>query len=158
MLSAVPVEVGQQVAPGTNLVRVVDPTHLKATIQIPETQAKDIQIGQLASIDTHNGIVNGHVTRIDAAVVNGTVAVDVSLDGPLPPGARPDLSVDGTIELERLPNILYVGRPVRVQPNSTVGLFRLLTVVEKQCDSRCSWVVAPSIQLKLCRVSKREIR
>lgn len=126
MLSAVPVEVGQQVAPGTNLVRVVDPTHLKATIQIPETQAKDIQIGQLASIDTHNGIVNGHVTRIDAAVVNGTVAVDVSLDGPLPPGARPDLSVDGTIELERLPNILYVGRPVRVQPNSTVGLFKIV--------------------------------
>jgi len=126
MLSAVPVEVGQQVAPGTNLVRVVDPTHLKATIQIPETQAKDIQIGQLASIDTHNGIVKGHVTRIDAAVVNGTVAVDISLDGPLPPGARPDLSVDGTIELERLPNILYVGRPVRAQPNSTVELFKLV--------------------------------
>jgi HlyD family secretion protein len=126
MLSAVPVEVGQQVAPGTNLARVVDPTHLKATIQIPETQAKDIQIGQLASIDTHNGIVNGHVTRIDAAVVNGTVAVDTSLDGQLPPGARPDLSVDGTIELERLPNILYVGRPVRVQPNSTVGLFKIV--------------------------------
>jgi HlyD family secretion protein len=126
MLSAVPVEVGQQVAPGTNLVRVVDPTHLKATIQIPETQAKDIQIGQLASIDTHNGIVNGHVTRIDAAVVNGTVAVDVSVDGPLPPGGRPYLSVDGTIELERLLNVLYVGRPVRVQPNSTVGLFKLV--------------------------------
>ena len=125
VLSAVSVEVGQQVAPGTNLVRVADPSRLKATIQIPETQAKDVQIGQKASIDTHNGIVQGHVTRIDAAVVNGTVAVDVIFDGPQPPGARPDLSVDGTIEIERLPDILYVGRPVQGQPNSTVGLFRL---------------------------------
>ena len=125
VLSAVSVEVGQQVAPGTNLVRVADRSRLKATIQIPETQAKDVQIGQKASIDTHNGIVQGHVTRIDAAVVNGTVAVDVIFDGPQPPGARPDLSVDGTIEIERLPDILYVGRPVQGQPNSTVGLFRL---------------------------------
>ncbi len=125
VLSAVSVEVGQQVAPGTNLVRVADPTHLKATIQIPETQAHDMQIGQKASIDTHNGVVQGHVTRVDAAVVNGTVAVDVIFDGPQPPGARPDLSVDGTIEIERLPDILYVGRPVQGQPNSTVGLFRL---------------------------------
>ncbi len=107
------------------MVRVADPSRLKATIQIPETQAKDVQIGQKASIDTHNGIVQGHVTRIDAAVVNGTVAVDVIFDGPQPPGARPDLSVDGTIEIERLPDILYVGRPVQGQPNSTVGLFRL---------------------------------
>ena len=125
VLSAVSVEVGQQVAAGTNLVRVADPSHLKATIQIPETQAKDVQIGQKASIDTHNGVVQGHVTRVDAAVVNGTVAVDVIFDGPQPPGARPDLSVDGTIEIERLPDILYVGRPVQGQPNSTVGLFRL---------------------------------
>ena len=125
VLSAVSVEVGQQVAPGTNLVRVADPSRLKATIQIPETQAKDVQIGQKASIDTHNGVVQGHVTRVDAAVVNGTVAVDVVFDGPQPPGARPDLSVDGTIEIERLPDILYVGRPVQGQPNSTVGLFRL---------------------------------
>jgi HlyD family secretion protein len=125
VLSAVSVEVGQQVAPATNLVRVADPTHLKATIQIPETQAHDVQIGQKASIDTHNGVVEGHVTRVDAAVVNGTVAVDVIFDGPQPPGARPDLSVDGTIEIERLPDILYVGRPVQGQPNSTVGLFRL---------------------------------
>ena len=125
VLSAVSVEVGQQVAPGTNLVRVADPSRLKATIQIPETQAKDVQIGQKASVDTHNGVVEGHVTRVDAAVVNGTVAVDVIFDGPQPPGARPDLSVDGTIEIERLPDILYVGRPVQGQPNSTVGLFRL---------------------------------
>jgi HlyD family secretion protein len=126
VLSAVSVEVGQQVAPGTNLVRVADPSHLKATVQIPETQAKDVAIGQKAIVDTHNGTAVGHVTRVDAAVVNGTVAVDVSFDGGLPPGARPDLSVDGTIEIERLPNILYVGRPVQGQPNSTIGLFRVL--------------------------------
>jgi HlyD family secretion protein len=126
VLSAVPVEVGQQVTPGTNLVRVADPSHLKATVQIPETQAKDVAIGQKATIDTHNGTAEGHVTRVDAAVVNGTVAVDVSSDGPLPPGARPDLSVDGTIEIERLPNVLYVGRPVQGQPNSKIGLFRVV--------------------------------
>src|ERR1700722_875806 len=126
VLSAVSVEVGQQVAPGTNLVRVADPTHLKATIQIPETQAKDIKIGQTASIDTHNGIASGHVTRVDAAVVNGTVGVDISFDGPQPTGARPDLSVDGTIQLERVEDILYVGRPVQGQADSTVGLFKVV--------------------------------
>jgi HlyD family secretion protein len=126
VLSAVSVEVGQQVAPGTNLVRVADPSHLKATVQIQETQAKDVAIGQKATIDTHNGTAEGQVTRVDAAVVNGTVAVDVSFDGSLPAGARPDLSVDGTIEIERLPKIVYVGRPVQGQPNSTVGLFRVL--------------------------------
>src|SRR4029077_9088480 len=94
--------------------------------QIPETQAKDLAIGQKASIDTHNGMAAGPVTRVDAAVVNGMVAVDVALDGVEPPGARPDLSVDGTIEIERLPNILYVGRPVQGQPNSKIGLFRVL--------------------------------
>jgi len=127
VLSAVSVEVGQQVAQGTNLVRVADPSHLKATVQIPETQAKDVAIGQKAMIDTHNGTAEGHVTRVDAAVVNGTVAVDVTFAGPVPVGARPDLSVDGTIELERLPNILYVGRPVQGQPNSKIGLFRVLS-------------------------------
>ena len=126
VLSAVSVEVGQQVAPGTNLVRVADPSHLKATVQIPETQAKDVAIGQTATIDTHNGTAEGHVTRVDAAVVNGTVAVDVSFDSALPAGARPDLSVDGTIEIERLPSVLYVGRPVQGQPNSKIGLFRVL--------------------------------
>jgi HlyD family secretion protein len=126
VLSAVSVEVGQQVAPGTNLVRVADTSRLKATIQIQETQAKDVAIGQKATIDTHNGTAQGHVTRVNAAVVNGTVAVDVSFDGPRPPDARPDLSVDGTIELERLPNILYIGRPVQGQQKSTVGLFKML--------------------------------
>lgn len=126
VLSAVSVEVGQQVTPGTNLVRVADPSHLKATIQIPETQAKDIGIGQKASVDTHNGIIEGHVTRIDAAVVNGAVPVDVSFDGPQPPGARPDLSVEGTVEVERISNILYVGRPVQGRENSSVGLFKLV--------------------------------
>ena len=126
VLSAVSVEVGQQVTPGTNLVRVADPSHLKATVQIPETQAKDVAIGQKTTIDTHNGTADGHVTRVDAAVVNGTVAVDVSFDSSLPLGVRPDLSVDGTIELERLPNILYVGRPVQGQPNSTIGLFQVV--------------------------------
>jgi HlyD family secretion protein len=126
VLSAVSVEVGQQVTPGTNLVRVANPRHLKAIVQIPETQAKDIEIGQRASVDTHNGTVDGHVTRIDAGVVSGAVPVDVSFDGPLPQGARPDLSVEGTIEIERIPNILYVGRPVGGQENSAVGLFKLV--------------------------------
>jgi HlyD family secretion protein len=126
VLSAVSVEIGQQVTPGTNLVRVADPTHLKATVQIPETQAKDTLIGQKASVDTHNGVSQGHVIRVDAAVVNGTVAVDVSLDGPQPPGERPDLSVEGTIQIDDLKNVLYVSRPVSGQENGTVGLFKLI--------------------------------
>jgi HlyD family secretion protein len=125
VLSAMSVEIGQQVTPGTNLVRVADPTHLKATIQIPETQAKDVVIGQKASIDTHNGVAQGHVIRVDAAVVNGTVAVDVSLDGVQPPGERPDLSVDGTIQIDDLKDVLYIGRPVNGQENGNVGLFKL---------------------------------
>ena len=110
---------------GANLARVAEPTHLKAELKIAETQAKDIQVGQPASIDTRNGVVEGTVTRIDPSVQNGTVTVDVALTGPLPKGARPDLSVDGTIELERLPDVLYVGRPAFGQEKSTVGLFRL---------------------------------
>jgi HlyD family secretion protein len=125
VLQVLPVEVGQQVAPGTNLARVANPTRLKAEIRIAETQAKDIQIGQLASIDTRNGIVGGRVARVDPAVANGTVLVDVSLEGDLPKGARPDLSVDGTVELERLDNVVYVGRPAFGQEKSTVGIFRL---------------------------------
>ena len=125
VLQVVPVEVGQQVAPGTNLARVANPKTLKAELRIPETQTKDLAIGQLASIDTRNGLVNGRVSRIDPAAQNGTVGVDVSLEGALPPGARPDLSVDGTIELERMNNVVYVGRPAFGQENSTVGLFRL---------------------------------
>lgn len=128
VLQQVPVEVGQRVAPGTNLARVADPTRLKAEVKIAETQAKDIQIGQDASIDTRNGIVSGRVTRIDPAVQNGTVTVDVTLEGPLPKGARPDLSVDGTIELERLNDVLYVGRPAFGQEKSTVGIFKLVEI------------------------------
>jgi HlyD family secretion protein len=125
VLQELDVDVGQQVAQGAVLAKVAQPTQLKASLQIAETQAKDIELGQKASIDTHNGIIPGHVMRIDPAVVNGTRTVDVKLDGPLPPGAVPDLSVEGTIELERLADVLYVGRPVHGDPDSTVGLFKL---------------------------------
>jgi len=126
MLQQMPVEVGQRVAAGTNLARISQPEHLKAVVRINETQARDVQIGQPATIDTRNGVVPGRVARVDPAVQNGTVTVDVALLGPLPKGARPDLTVDGTIELERLANVLYVGRPAQGQPETTVGLFRLL--------------------------------
>ncbi|MGZ4967372.1 MAG: efflux RND transporter periplasmic adaptor subunit [Chthoniobacterales bacterium] len=125
VLQQLPVEVGQRVTPGTNLARVADPTKLKAEVKIAETQAKDIQINQRASIDTRNGVVEGHVIRVDPAVEQGTVKVDVALDGDLPKGARPDLSVDGTIELERLDDVIYVGRPAFGQENNTVGIFKL---------------------------------
>jgi multidrug efflux pump subunit AcrA (membrane-fusion protein) len=117
--------VGQRVAPGAILAKVTVPGKLKATLKIPETQAKDVQIGQQASIDTRNGIIPGHVTRVDPAATNGTVDVDVSLDGPLPEGARPDLSVDGTITIEKLQDVVYVGRPVIGQPGSKIGLFKI---------------------------------
>jgi len=125
VLQLLPVEVGSQVNPGTNLARVANPTKLKAEIRVAETQAKDIQIGQPAAVDTRNGIVEGRVARIDPSVQNGTVTVDVLLSGDLPKGARPDLSVDGTIELERLDNVVYVGRPAFGQERSTVGIFKL---------------------------------
>lgn len=125
VLEQVPVEVGQQVAPGTNLARVADPTRLKAELRIAETQARDLTIGQIAQVDTRNGIIPGKVIRIDPAAQNGTVTVDIALEGELPRGARPDLSVDGTVELERLDNVLYVGRPAFGQEQSTVGLFKL---------------------------------
>ncbi len=125
VLQIVPVDVGQQVAPGTNLARVANPSRLKAELKIAETQAKDVQIGQLASIDTHNGLVRGRVTRIDPSVQNGTRTVDVSLEGPLPNGAVPDLSVDGTIELERLNDVLFTGRPAFGQEQSTVTVFKM---------------------------------
>ena len=125
ILQEVPLEEGQSVTPGTNLARVGDPTRLKAELRIAETQAKDIQIGQPAAIDTRNGVIPGHVIRIDPAVQQGTVTVDVALDGELPRGARPDLTVDGTIELERLENVIYVGRPVFGQEQSVVSLFKL---------------------------------
>ena len=125
MLQQLPVEVGQQIAPGATLAKVTVPGRLKAELRIAETQAKDIQLEQKASIDTRNGIVEGKVIRIDPAVQNGTVKVDVALTGALPKGARPDLSVDGTIELERLADVLQMGRPAFGQEESTVGLFLL---------------------------------
>ena len=125
VLQVVPVEIGAQVAAGANLARVADPSRLKAEVHIAESQAKDVQLGQLAAIDTHNGVVAGRVARIDPAVQDGTVKVDVALTGALPTGARPDLSVEGTIQLERLANIVYVARPAFGQDNSTVGIFKL---------------------------------
>lgn len=125
ILQVVPVDVGQQVTPGTNLARVVNPSALKAEIKVPETQAKDIRIGLRATVDTHIGVVPGHVTRIDPTVQNGTVTVDVAFDAPLPSGSRPDLSVDGTIELQRLENVLYVGRPAFGDENTSTTLFKL---------------------------------
>jgi len=116
---------GQRVHMGDVLAKVAQPWKLKAEIKIAETQAKDVQLGQVAQIDTRNGIIPGHVIRIDPNVVNGTRTVDCKLDGPLPPGAVPDLSVDGTVELERLTDVVYVGRPVFGQPNSQVSLFKL---------------------------------
>ena len=124
-LTQVPVERGQQVAPGANLARVANPNNLKAELRIAETQTKDIRIGQYAEIDTRNGIVKGHVTRMDPSSTGGTVGVDVSMDEPLPAGARPDLSVDGTVLLEKLTNVVYVGRPAFGQENSTVTIFKV---------------------------------
>ena len=126
VLQEVPVEVGQRVAAGTILAKVAQPTHLKAQLRIPETQAKDVQLGQKASIDTHNGVIAGHVVRIDPSVIEGTRTVDVKLDDALPPGAVPDLSVDGTITIERLSEVLYVGRPTLGQANSKITLFKLV--------------------------------
>jgi HlyD family secretion protein len=146
VLSQVPVEVGQQVGPGTNLARVADPTKLKAEVRIAETQTKDIRIGQVAEVDTRNGVIAGHVIRIDPAAQGGTVGVDISLEGELPPGARPDLSVDGTITLEKLPDVIKVGRPAFGQENSTVMLFKL--------DGNGE---AHRVQVKLGRTSVNEI-
>jgi HlyD family secretion protein len=146
VLQVVPVEVGQQVAPGTNLARVADPSRLKAELKIAETRAKDIQVGLPATIDTRNGIVSGKVVRIDPSVQNGTVTVDVAMDGPLPKGARPDLSVDGTVQLERLADVIKVGRPAFGQEQTAVGLFKLLPNGE-----------ATKVQVKLGRVSVNEV-
>ena len=125
VLTDLPLAVGQSVTVGTMLAKVVEPNQLKAELKIAETQARDVQIGQPASVDTHNGIIGGTVSRIDPAVQNGTVTVDVQLTGQMPQGARPDLSVDGTIDLERLANVLYVGRPAFGDENSTISLFRI---------------------------------
>jgi HlyD family secretion protein len=125
VLVDLPLQVGQHVLPGTMLAKVVEPEHLMATLKVAETQARDVQIGELALIDTHNGLIAGTVMRVDPGVQNGTVTVDVKLTGELPKGARPDLSVDGTIDLERMDNVLYVGRPAFGQENSTISLFKL---------------------------------
>jgi multidrug efflux pump subunit AcrA (membrane-fusion protein) len=118
-------QIGERIAPGATMAKVVRPNELKAEIKIAETQARDIRIGQVASVDTRNGVIPGRVSRVDPSVANGTVTVDVSLEGALPKGARPDLSVDGTIELERLTDVLFVGRPVHGQSETTIGLFRV---------------------------------
>lgn len=125
VLQEVSVQVGQQVTPGFNIARVADPASLKAELKIAETQIKDVKLGQAVAVDTRNGVIQGEVLRIDPAAREGTFIVDVALTGPLPASARPDLSVDGTIELERLENVLYVGRPAFGQGQQTVGLFRL---------------------------------
>jgi HlyD family secretion protein len=143
MLQLVPVEEGAQIAPGTNIARVANPRRLKAEIKIAETQAKDIQLGQKAEVDTRNGVVNGLVARIDPSVINGTRTVDVTLPGELPKGAVPDLSVDGTIELERLNDVLFMGRPAFGQEQSVVGLFKILA----------DGVNAERVQVKLGRSS-----
>ena len=125
VLVDLPMQVGQHVLPGAMLAKVVQPDHLMAELKVAETQARDVQIGEPASVDTHNGVIAGEVMRVDPAVQNGTVTVDVKLTGELPKGARPDLSVDGTIDLERMDDVLYVGRPAFGQENSTISLFKL---------------------------------
>ncbi len=146
VVQQVPVEAGQRVAPGTILAKVAEPGRLKAELQIAETQVKDVLVGQAASIDTRNGIIPGQVIRIDPAAVNGTVKVDVQLNGEYPKGARPDLSVDGTIDIERLSNVLYVGRPAYGQAESTVGVFKLAANGE-----------ASRVQVRLGRSSVNQI-
>ncbi len=146
VLQVVPVEVGQQVAPGTNLARVADPSRLKAELKIAETRAKDILPGLPATIDTRIGIVSGKVVRVDPSVQNGTVTVDIIMEGPLPKGVRPDLSVDGTVQLERLADIVKVGRPAFGQEQTSVGLFKLQPNGE-----------ATRIQVKLGRTSVNEV-
>ncbi|NWF83260.1 MAG: HlyD family efflux transporter periplasmic adaptor subunit [Bryobacteraceae bacterium] len=147
VLQQMAVEVGQRVTPGTSLAKVAQPQKLKAEIKVPETQAKDVMIGQVAQVDTHNGIIPGRVSRIDPAAVSGNVTVDISLEGELPAGARPDLSVDGTIELERLLDVLYVQRPVFGQPNSLISLFKV-SPDEKE---------ATRVQVRIGRVSVQTV-
>lgn len=147
VLQELPVQVGQQVTAGFILAKVVQPERLKAELKIPETQAKDVQIGQKALIDTRNGVIPARVSRIDPAVREGTVTVDAKLEGELPQGARPDLSVDGTIELEHLDDVVYVGRPAFGQPNSTISLFKL----DKEGNG------ANRVQVKLGRASVNTI-
>ncbi|MGD0930104.1 MAG: HlyD family efflux transporter periplasmic adaptor subunit [Candidatus Korobacteraceae bacterium] len=148
VLVELPLQVGQHVLPGTELAKIVQPNHLMAELKIPETQARDVQIGEPASIDTHNGVITGEVSRVDPAVQNGTVTVDVKLTGELPKGARPDLSVDGTIDLEKLDNVLYVGRPAFGQESSTISMFKL----------DASGNAASRVQVKTGRASVNQIQ
>jgi HlyD family secretion protein len=155
VLQEIPVERGAQVGPGANLARVADPTNLKAELRIAETQTKDIRVGQTAEVDTRNGVVKGHVARIDPKSTGGTVGVDIILDGELPSGARPDLSVDGNIQLERLDNVIFVGRPAFGQENSTVSLFKGLPA---GClPSTCTEAVRTTVKLGRSSVSQIEI-
>lgn len=126
VLQELPMQVGQRVTPGTTLARVARPEKLKAELRIPETLAKDVAVGLPAQIDTRNGVVAGRVTRVAPSAQDGTVIVDVAMEGPLPKGARPNLSVDGTIEIERLDNVLFVGRPTYGQPNQKIELFKVV--------------------------------
>jgi HlyD family secretion protein len=130
VLQELPVEIGQRVAAGLVLAKVAEPKRLKAVLKIAESQARDVQNGQSASVDTHNGVVPGHVSRVDPAVTQGTVKVDVTFDGPLPKGSRPDLSVDGTIELERLADVVYLGLPAQAVEESDLTVFRLTSETE----------------------------
>ena len=150
VLQQMEVEVGQRVAAGAALAKVAEPTHLKAVIRVPETLAKDVQLGQRVSVDTRNGVVDGRVARVDPAVQNGTVTVDVHLAGDLPSGARPDLTVDGTIELERLADVIYVGRSAQAQPDGTLAMFRL--------EPDGSTATRVSVRLGRASVSAIEVR
>jgi HlyD family secretion protein len=147
VLQELPLQPGQWVNAGTTIGKVVQPGKLKAVLRIAETQAKDVAIGQAALIDTRNGIVKGHVSRIDPAAQGGTVSIDISLDGALPAGARPDLNIDGTIQLERLKNIVYTGRPTMAQDNAVIGLFRL------DPDGKA----ASRVQVRLGRISANSV-
>jgi HlyD family secretion protein len=149
VLQVVPVEVGAQLPAGQNVARVADPSRLKAELRIPETQTRDIEFGQIASVDTRNGFVAGRVSRIDAAATNGTVTVDITLTGELPRGARPDLTVDGTVELERLADVVSMGRPAFGQENSTITLFKVVA----GCDVTQTSCEAVRQQVKLGRTS-----
>lgn len=147
VLQQVPVEVGQKLAAGTVLAKVSQPSRLKAELKISETQAKDVVIGLPVRVDTRNGVIPGRVSRIDPAAINGTVTIDVRLEGPLPGGARPDLSVDGTIEIERLKDALYIGKPATAQSNSVVTLFKL----------DAAGKLAHRVQVRLGRASVNQI-
>lgn len=149
VLQQLPVEIGQRVAAGTNLARIALPQPLKAELRVAETQTRDIAVGQLVTIDTRNGTAPGRVTRVDPSVQNGTIGVDVAFDGPLPKGSRPDLTVDGVIEIERLADVLYTGRPGQASDNTSIGLFKLIADDE---------AVRTSVVIGRTSVSSMEIR